>query len=340
MTPETPDTEELVALLARMELIRSFEERAGVAYGLRKIGGFCHLYSGQEAVAVGSISTLDPARDYVFTGYRDHGHALACGMDPRAVMAELYGKVTGASRGKGGSMHLFAPDRGMFGGNGIVGAQIPIATGAALAQAYRKDGGITLCFFGDGAFHQGALHESLNLARVWSLPIVYIVENNQWGMGTHWKRVSAEEDFTATTAAYGMPGEACDGMDLLEVRATVGRAVERARSELMPCLVEARTYRYKGHSMSDPQKYRAREEIDEYRRRDPIELLKEKLKEEGRLTEERWTAIAAEAERLVEEAVAFAEESAEPSRVVLYEDVLAPCDVSARTGAEAQRWRS
>ncbi|HTX71443.1 MAG TPA: pyruvate dehydrogenase (acetyl-transferring) E1 component subunit alpha [Rectinemataceae bacterium] len=315
---------DLVALLARMELIRTFEEHAGMAYGLRKIGGFCHLYSGQEAVAVGAISLLDLERDSVFTAYRDHGHALACGMEPRAVMAELFGKITGSSRGKGGSMHLFDPDRGMYGGNGIVGAQIPIATGTALAHAYRKDGGITLCFFGDGAFHQGALHESLNLARIWELPIVYIVENNQWGMGTNWKRVSAEEDFAATAAAYGMPGESCDGMDLLDVRATVGRAVERARSEHMPCLVEAETYRYKGHSMSDPQKYRGREEIEEYRRRDPIVMLRERLKDEGRLNEESWATIAAEAERIVLDAVDFAEASAEPSAMVLYEDVLAP----------------
>jgi pyruvate dehydrogenase E1 component alpha subunit len=324
-----PEAEELLVLLSRMQLIRSFEERAGMAYGLRKIGGFCHLYSGQEAIAVGAISVLDRPRDMVFTGYRDHGHALACGIEPKTIMAELYGKITGASRGKGGSMHLFDPARGMFGGNGIVGAQIPIATGAALAQAYRKDGGVTLCFFGDGAFHQGALHESLNLAGIWKLPIVYVIENNQWGMGTNWRRVSAEEDFAATAAAYGMPGEACDGMDLLDVRRTVGGAVERARKERAPCLVEARTYRYKGHSMSDPQKYRSREEIDEYRKRDPIVFVKDGLVKEGFLTEESWTAIVAEAERVVAEAVAFAEESAEPSPLVMYEDVLAPLGASA-----------
>ena len=329
MPYEEPDAKLLVDLLSRMQLIRGFEERAGMAYGLRKIGGFCHLYTGQEAVAVGAISVLERPRDLVFTGYRDHGHALACGMDPRAVMAELYGKVSGSSRGKGGSMHLFDPGRGMFGGNGIVGAQIPIATGAALAQAYRKDGGVTLCFFGDGAFHQGALHESLNLAGIWKLPIVYVIENNQWGMGTNWRRVSSEEDFAATAAAYGMHGEACDGMDLLEVRRTVSLAVDRARTQRAPGLVEARTYRYKGHSMSDPQKYRSRDEIDEYRKRDPILRLKDLLAERGELSEESWAAIVAETDRAVAEAVAFAEAAAEPSGAVLYEDVLAPAGPGA-----------
>ena len=198
--------EKLLSMLEAMQLIRAFEEKAGQMYGLRKIGGFCHLYTGQEAVAVGAISSLDLAKDYVLTAYRDHGHALACGLDPKALMAELFGKVTGVSRGKGGSMHFFDPKRHMLGGNGIVGAQIPIATGVALSQSYEKTGGATLCFFGDGAFHQGALHESFNLARIWNLPIVYIVENNQWGMGTSWKKVSAQSDFSVTAAAYAMKG--------------------------------------------------------------------------------------------------------------------------------------
>ncbi len=213
------------AMLESMQLIRAFEEKAGMMYGLRKIGGFCHLYSGQEAVAVGAVSVLDLERDYVLTAYRDHGHALALGVDPGAIMAELFGKATGVSRGKGGSMHLFDPAKRMLGGNGIVGAQIPVATGVALAQAYRGDGGVTLCFFGDGAFHQGAMHESLNLAKIWSLPIVYVVENNQWGMGTNWKRVSAEEDFSLTATAYGMKGLSCDGMDIESVRDALREAV-------------------------------------------------------------------------------------------------------------------
>ncbi len=311
----------LLALLESMQLIRAFEEKAGMMYGLRKIGGFCHLYTGQEAVAVGAVSVLDLGRDYVLTGYRDHGHALALGMDPGAIMAELFGKATGVSRGKGGSMHLFDPAKRMLGGNGIVGAQIPVATGVALAQAYRGDGGVTLCFFGDGAFHQGALHESLNLAKVWSLPIVYVVENNQWGMGTNWKRVSSEEDFTLTVAGYGMKGLSCDGMDLASVRGALREAVDRARTAREPCLVEARTYRYKGHSMSDPQKYRSRDDVEEYRKRDPIDALKGRMTDSGELTEARWAEIAARVDAKVEAAVAFAEASPEPASGELYTDV-------------------
>jgi pyruvate dehydrogenase E1 component alpha subunit len=314
--------DKLKSLLETMQLIRSFEEKAGQMYGLRKIGGFCHLYTGQEAVAVGAISVLDLANDYVLTAYRDHGHALACGIDPKAAMAELFGKVTGVSRGKGGSMHFFDPKKHMMGGNGIVGAQIPIATGVALAQAYEKSGGATLCFFGDGAFHQGALHESFNMARIWNLPIVYIVENNQWGMGTSWKKVSAQSDFSATAAAYSMKGYACDGMDVIDVHKTVAEAVAEARKG-EPSLVEARTYRYKGHSMSDPQKYRSREEVDEYRRRDPIVFLKERMEEAGVLKAAAWESIIARMDAIVEEAVNFAESSPKPAPGELYADILA-----------------
>lgn len=313
---------ELLGLLRTMRLIRAFEEKAGQMYGLRKIGGFCHLYNGQEAVAVGSISLLDLSRDYVLTAYRDHGHALACGMDPKAAMAELFGKATGCSRGKGGSMHLFDAKRHMLGGNGIVGAQIPVATGVAYAQALRKDGGVTLCYFGDGAFHQGALHESLNLARIWNLPAIYVVENNQWGMGTNWKRVSAVHEFDTTAAAYGMKGYSCDGMDVLEVRRTFAEAIEAARKG-EPALVEARTYRYKGHSMSDPQKYRTKEDVEEFKRRDPILLLESRMEAAGLLEASEREAMAAELEALVEAAVAFAEESGEPAPGELYEDVYA-----------------
>jgi pyruvate dehydrogenase E1 component alpha subunit len=313
---------ELGALLETMQLIRSFEEKAGMMYGLRKIGGFCHLYTGQEAVAVGAISALDLGKDYVLTGYRDHGHALALGLDPGAIMAELFGKATGASRGKGGSMHMFDPVRRMLGGNGIVGEQIPIATGVALAQSYGRTGGVTLCFFGDGAFHQGALHESLNLAKIWSLPIVYVVENNQWGMGTNWKKVSAEEDFSRTSQAYGIEGRSCDGMDILEVRDALRETVARARKG-EPGLVEARTYRYKGHSMSDPQKYRSRDDVEEYRKRDPIASLKGRMEDARDLSEAEWAALLARVEARIEAAVAFAESSAEPSPGELYSDVYA-----------------
>jgi pyruvate dehydrogenase E1 component alpha subunit len=312
----------LLDLLEQMQLIRSFEEKAGQMYGLRKIGGFCHLYTGQEAVAVGAISTLDLAKDYVLTAYRDHGHALACGIDPKAAMAELYGKITGVSHGKGGSMHFFSAEKHMLGGNGIVGAQIPIATGVALAQSYNKTTGVTLCFFGDGAFHQGALHESFNFARIWNLPIIYIVENNQWGMGTSWKKVSAHEDFSATAAAYSMEGMVCDGMDILDVRDKVGQAVAKAR-EGNPVFIEARTYRYKGHSMSDPQKYRTRDEVDEYRKRDPIQYLKSRMEEEKLISEKEWDSIVEKTDAIVEESVHFAEASPEPSLGELYTDMLA-----------------
>ena len=314
--------EKLNSLLETMQLIRAFEEKAGQMYGLRKIGGFCHLYTGQEAVAVGAIGALNLANDYVLTAYRDHGHALACGIDPKAAMAELFGKVTGISRGKGGSMHFFDPKKHMLGGNGIVGAQIPIATGVAFAQSYEKSGGATLCFFGDGAFHQGALHESFNMAKIWNLPIVYIVENNQWGMGTSWKKVSAQSDFSATAAAYSMKGYACDGMDVIEVNKTVAEAVAQARKG-EPCFVEARTYRYKGHSMSDPQKYRSREEVDEYRRRDSIVFLKERMEEAGVLKAAAWESLVARIDAVVEEAVNFAESSPEPALGELYTDILA-----------------
>ncbi|HWP68046.1 MAG TPA: pyruvate dehydrogenase (acetyl-transferring) E1 component subunit alpha, partial [Rectinemataceae bacterium] len=314
--------DQLLLLLEKMQLIRSFEEKAGQMYGLRKIGGFCHLYIGQEAVATGAISNLDLAKDYVLTAYRDHGHALACGIDPKAAMAELFGKVTGVSRGKGGSMHLFDAEKHFLGGNGIVGAQIPVATGVALAQSYEKTGGVTLCFFGDGAFHQGAVHESLNLARIWNLPIVYIIENNQWGMGTSWKKVSAQTDFSATAAAYSMKGYVCDGMDVADVHAVVAAAVAAARAG-DPGLVEARTYRYKGHSMSDPQKYRTRDEVDEYRKRDPILFLKGRLEDEKALSPEEWDALVARIDAVIEEAVQFAETSPEPSPGELYADILA-----------------
>ena len=312
----------LLLLLEKMQLIRSFEEKAGQMYGLRKIGGFCHLYIGQEAVATGAISNLDLAKDYVLTAYRDHGHALACGIDPKAAMAELFGKVTGVSRGKGGSMHFFDVEKHFLGGNGIVGAQIPVATGVALAQSYEKTGGVTLCFFGDGAFHQGAVHESLNMARVWNLPIVYVIENNQWGMGTSWKKVSAQTDLSATAASYSMKGYVCDGMDVVGVHSVIGAAVAAARAG-NPGLVEARTYRYKGHSMSDPQKYRTRDEVDEYRKRDPILFLKGRLEDENALSPEEWNSLTARIDAVIEEAVRYAETSPEPSPGELYTDISA-----------------
>jgi len=246
----------LHALLRQMLLIRRFEEQCAQSYGLRKIGGFCHLYIGQEAVAVGAIAALDLAKDYVLTAYRDHGHALACGMDPNVCMAELYGKVTGCSRGKGGSMHLFDVAHHMYGGNGIVGSHIPVATGVALKIRYRKEDGVVLCFFGDGAIHQGAFHESLNLAKIWQLPIIYMCENNQYGMGTDFRRVSAVDDFSIMGDSYGIPGAQVDGMNVLAVYEAVRAAAARARRDGCAAFLEIKTYRYKGHSMSDPAKYR------------------------------------------------------------------------------------
>ncbi|MBU0953963.1 MAG: pyruvate dehydrogenase (acetyl-transferring) E1 component subunit alpha [Spirochaetes bacterium] len=305
-----------------MTLMRLFEEKTGQMYGLRKIGGFCHLYNGQEAVATGFASVLDLSKDYVLTGYRDHGHALALGMEPNAIMAELFGKISGSSRGKGGSMHLFDAARHFLGGNGIVGAQIPVATGVAFAQKYRKDGGVTVVYFGDGAIHQGAFHESLNLARIWNLPVVFVCENNQWGMGTSWKRVSAVEDFSLMASAYNMRGELIDGMDVLKVREAAQRATDEARSG-NPVLIEARTYRYKGHSMSDPQKYRTREEVDEYKKQDPIIILDDYMKQEGLWDEARAQAQDEAAARISSEAVSFAEQAAEPALHTIYEDIYA-----------------
>lgn len=312
----------LLKLLRMMLLIRRFEEKAGQMYGLRKIGGFCHLYIGEEAVAAGAIAALDLKADYVLTAYRDHGHALACGMDPRLVMAELYGKVAGCSRGKGGSMHLYDAAKHFLGGNGIVGGQIPVATGVALKLRYRDEKAAVLCFFGDGAIHQGAFHESLNMARIWQLPIVYICENNQYGMGTDFRRVSAVHELWTTSAAYDIPGKLVDGMDVLSVYEEVNQACSRARQEGLPCFLEIRTYRYRGHSMSDPAKYRSKEELEEYRKQDPILILREQMETAGLLSEEDFKLMDQECKAVNDNAVKFAEESPEPAVSTLYEDVL------------------
>jgi pyruvate dehydrogenase E1 component alpha subunit len=323
------DKEFLLPLLRKMMLIRRFEEKAAQMYGLRKIGGFCHLYNGQEAVAVGSISALDLAKDYVLTAYRDHGHALAVGMEPRSVMAELYGKITGCSRGKGGSMHMFDVEKNFLGGNGIVGAQIPMATGVAFAQMYRgevmnqKETGVTLCFFGDGAIHQGAFHESLNLASVWKLPAIYIVENNQFGMGTAVKRVSAVEDFAVKASGYDMPGITLDGMNVIAVYDGIKEAAERVKKDRTPILIDVKTYRYKGHSMSDPAKYRTRDELEAYQQQDPILVLKAVMQEAKMLEDDEYKKIDDEVKKIVQDAVDFAESSDEPGLETIYEDVYA-----------------
>ncbi len=317
------DKEFLDRLMREMLVIRRFEEKAAQMYGLKKIGGFCHLYNGQEAVAVGSCAAIDLSKDYVLTAYRDHGHAIACGMDPKAAMAELFGKETGCSRGKGGSMHLFDREKHMLGGNGIVGAQIPVATGVAFAQMYRNDGGLTLCFFGDGAIHQGAFHESLNLASVWKLPVIYIVENNHFGMGTAVKRVSAVEDFDVKAGGYDIEGRTVNGMSVIEVYEALSKAASEVREKRVPLLLDIKTYRYKGHSMSDPAKYRTKEELEAYKQQDPILLLKADMLDAGLLKEDDYQALDQEAKQIAQDAAEFAEESPEPPISSIYEDVLA-----------------
>lgn len=312
----------LFKLLKDMVLIRRFEEKCAQMYGLQKIGGFCHLYIGQESVAVGSIATLDMMKDYVLTGYRDHGHALACGMHPNVIMAELFGKVTGCSRGKGGSMHLFDAGKHFYGGNGIVGGQIPVATGVALKISYKEEDGVVLCYFGDGAIHQGAFHESLNLAKIWNLPIVYICENNHYGMGTAFHRVSSVYDFSIMGVSYGIPGKQVNGMDVIEVYEAVSQVVKHAREERLPSFLEIKTYRYRGHSMSDPAKYRTKQELQQHKERDPILMLKSNMIENNLLTEEEYKAIDQECKELSDESVRFAEESEQPALETLYEDIL------------------
>lgn len=313
----------LLQLLDQLLLLRRFEEKAGQLYGLQKIGGFCHLYIGQEAVAVGAVAALDLHRDYVLTAYRAHGHALACGMKPGALMAELFGKITGCSRGKGGSMHLFDAENHFFGGNGIVGAHLPLAAGVALKIKHHREDGVVLCFFGDGAIHQGAFHESLNLAGIWKLPVVFICENNQYGMGTDFRRVSAEPELYRLGASYRIPGRPVDGMDVLAVYEAVAAEVEAIRQESRPAFLEIRTYRYRGHSMSDPAKYRTREELEEYRRQDPVLRLKERMLSGGQLTEEQYQTMDRQAKTLSEDAAVFAEQSRPPGLETRFEDVLA-----------------
>lgn len=319
----------LKKMLADMVMIRRFEESTGQMYGLKKIGGFCHLYNGQEGVAVGSIAALDLSRDYVLTSYRDHAHALACGMEPKVIMAELYGKVTGSSKGKGGSMHLFDKERHMLGGNGIVGAQIPVATGVAFASAYDfklgkiKEMGVTLCYFGDGAIHQGAFHESLNLAKIWNIPVIYIVENNQFGMGTAVKRASAVLDFDVKAAGYNIVGKIVDGMDVLAVYDAIKECIDDARTSGNAYLLDIKTYRYRGHSMSDPAKYRTKEELECYKEQDPIVNLKNEMIHAQLLTEEEYQALDESCKAKAREAVEFAEASPEPPLSHIYEDILA-----------------
>jgi pyruvate dehydrogenase E1 component alpha subunit len=313
----------LLSLLRQMLLIRRFEERSAEMYTMGKIGGFLHLYIGQEAVGVGAISVLEP-HDYIVSHYREHGHALARGMESGRVMAELFGRVTGVSKGKGGSMHLFDAAKGFFGGYAIVGAGMPIATGLALASQYAGDGRVTLNFFGDGAVNQGEFHESLNLAALWRLPVVFLCENNQYAMGTSIERTSAVKEVHKRASAYGIPGTSVDGMDLMAVREATREAVERARSGGGPTLLEAITYRFRGHSMADPTMvYRSRDEEDHWKKRDPIPLFESWLKSAELITDAEIEALNREVANEVAEAIRFADESPEPPLTALLEDVYA-----------------
>jgi pyruvate dehydrogenase E1 component alpha subunit len=316
------DHKTLVELLRQMLLIRRFEEKSAEAYSLGKIGGFCHLYIGQEAVAVGAISAIRKD-DYVLTSYRDHGQAIAKGMSPDAVMAELFGKAGGCSQGKGGSMHMFDKSIGFLGGHAIVAGQIPLATGAAFATKYQGTDQVTLCFFGEAAVNQGAFHESLNIAQLWKLPCIYICENNQYGMGTSLQRAMSLHDISQKACAYEMAAEFVDGMDVLAVREATARAVERARKDYLPTLIEVRTYRFMGHSMSDPGNYRTRAEIEKYQERDPLKVFAATLLEEKIISEKDYQAMEKRVQEEVAHALRFADESPLPETGELYTDVYA-----------------
>ncbi|OSZ66529.1 pyruvate dehydrogenase (acetyl-transferring) E1 component subunit alpha [Sphingomonas sp. IBVSS2] len=314
--------EELLEFYKQMLLIRRFEEKAGQLYGLGFIGGFCHLYIGQEAVAVGLQSALDGDKDSVITGYRDHGHMLAYGIDPKVIMAELTGRAAGISKGKGGSMHMFSTEKKFYGGHGIVGAQVALGTGLAFAHKYNEDGGVAMAYFGDGAANQGQVYESFNMAELWKLPIIYVIENNQYAMGTSVNRSSAEDQLYKRGESFRIPGIQVDGMDVLACRGAAEEALEWVRSGKGPIILEMKTYRYRGHSMSDPAKYRSREEVQSVRdKSDPIEQVKHEL-EDMKVTEAELKAIEAEIRKIVNEAADFSEQTPEPDPSELYTDVL------------------
>jgi pyruvate dehydrogenase E1 component alpha subunit len=313
--------DELLAYYRDMLLIRRFEERAGQLYGMGLIGGFCHLYIGQEAVVVGMQAALKDG-DQTITAYRDHGHMLAAGMTANGVMAELTGRRDGYSKGKGGSMHMFSIEKAFYGGHGIVGAQVSLGTGLAFANKYRKDGKVCLTYFGDGAANQGQVYESFNMASLWKLPVVFIIENNQYAMGTSVQRSSAETQLHKRGAAFGIPGEEVDGMDIIAVREAGKRAVEHARSGQGPMLLEMKTYRYRGHSMSDPAKYRTKEEVDEFKaKRDPIEHVKKLITDKGYVDEAALKDIDREIRAVVTESAEFAQASPEPDPSELMTDI-------------------
>lgn len=316
------EKESLLAFYKEMLLIRRFEEKAGQLYGLGLIGGFCHLYIGQEAVVVGLQSAIEPGKDSVITGYRDHGHMLACGIDPNIVMAELTGREAGISRGKGGSMHMFSVEHGFYGGHGIVGAQVSLGAGLAFGHKYKEDGGVCLSYFGDGAANQGQVYESFNMAELWKLPVIFVIENNQYAMGTSVNRASSEDQLYKRGESFRIPGIQVDGMDVLAVRGAAEVAVDWVRSGKGPILLEMKTYRYRGHSMSDPAKYRSRDEVQEVREKsDPIERAKAELLELG-VKEDELKAMDKEIRKIISESADFAESSPEPDVKELYTDIL------------------
>lgn len=325
--PETPSDykaskEELLEFYRQMVLIRRFEEKAGQLYGLGLIGGFCHLYIGQEAVAVGIQSALQPGKDSVITGYRDHGHMLAYGIDPKVIMAELTGREAGISRGKGGSMHMFSVEHKFYGGHGIVGAQVSLGAGLGFAHKYNEDGGVCVAYFGDGAANQGQVYEAFNMAELWKLPIIFVIENNQYAMGTSVNRASSEDQLYRRGESFRIPGLQVNGMDVLAVRGATEEALKWVQGGNGPILLEMKTYRYRGHSMSDPAKYRSREEVQSMRdNSDPIEGAKKHLADAG-VSEDEIKQIDQDIRKIVAEAADFAETSPEPEAHELYTDVL------------------
>jgi pyruvate dehydrogenase E1 component alpha subunit len=322
--PNVPQfsTEQDLEAFREMLLIRRFEEKAGQMYGMGLIGGFCHLYIGQEAVVTGITMASEKGKDAQITGYRDHGHMLVMGLDPKGVMAELTGRQGGLSKGKGGSMHMFSNEHRFYGGNGIVGAQASLGTGLAFASKYKGDGSVSITYFGDGAANQGQVYESFNMAKLWSLPVVYIIENNKYAMGTSIERAAATTDFSKRGASFDIPGEQVDGMDVRMVFDAAQRAIEWARSGKGPYILEMLTYRYRGHSMSDPAKYRSKDEVTKYRQeRDPIEQVRARLLEAGVVSEDDLKKIETEIRAIVTEAADFATNDPEPDPSELWTDI-------------------
>ena len=323
MNKATASKKKMLELYYKMLLIRRFEEKAGQLYGMGHIGGFCHLYIGQEAVVVG-IDYIKQNGDQTITSYRDHGHTLACGMDPKMVMAELTGRFTGYSKGKGGSMHMFSKSEGFYGGHGIVGAQVPIGAGIAFANKYKKNKHVCFTYFGEGAANQGQVYEAFNMASLWKLPVVFVIENNQYAMGTSMTRASSTEEMFARGLAFNIPGKAVNGMNVLEVAKDASSAADHCRSGKGPFILEMKTYRYRGHSMSDPAKYRTREEVQKIRaEKDPIDSLRSLLIEKHEISEKEFKAIDAEIKAVVTEASDFALNSPEPDIEELWTDVYA-----------------